>query len=134
MKNNFLITKIDWLDEDIKEASVTFTFNGNKYSFFSHPCDFVLGKKKTIELTGLVFNDAKPRIICDENVDCFLSETNNDTWSYRGIGKIVSISPLLIDFNGIVVDLDDEITDIDLSVGNYLEVDIGRLDGTSIGK
>jgi hypothetical protein len=132
MKKKYQITKIDWIDKDIKEANVTFTFNGYTYTFFSHPCDFEVGEKETLELSGLVFNDLKPRIIRDENIDCFLSATNRDTWSYRGIGKVISLSPLLIDFNGIIVDLDDEISDTDLAVGNYIEVDIGRLDGTSI--
>lgn len=125
MKNKFRITNIEWIDKDTKEASVTFYFNGNTYSFFSHPCDFKIGGNESMELSALVFGNPKSRIIYDKNVNCFLKVKNNDDWSYHGIGKIISLSPLLIDFDGIVIDLEDEVNSSDLSVGLYLELDIG---------
>lgn len=129
MKNKFMITKITWLDEDVKEASVTFTKNGNSYTFFSYPCDFKEGQESTVELSALIFDNKKTQIIWDKKVSCYLSVTNMETWSYHGIGKIISKSPILIDFDGIIIDFEDEIHDTNLSVGSYIELDIGRMDG-----
>lgn len=132
MKNKFKIIKIDWLDKETMEASVTFFANNKEYQFFSHPCHFKEGYIDSIELSGLIFDDIKIQILEDKIVNCFLETKDSDNWAYNGIGEVTSLSPLIIDFNGIQIDFEDEIEKEKLSIGMHIELEIGRLDGSKL--
>jgi hypothetical protein len=134
VQNEFDIVRIEWLDEEIKEASVSFDVNGNIYTCFSYVCDFNEGGKQSMELSALVFDENKPPIVKTDKVVCHLTQKGEDLWSYQGVGKVISLSPLLVDFDGIVVDFDDEIETDKLILNCFVELNIGRLDGARADK
>jgi len=104
--------------------------NGDTYSCFSHPCDFMEGEKEEIELSALLFDDSQPQLVEDSNSKCFLIQSSENNWSYEGVGKVIALNPLILDFNGLAIDLDGEIENLKLDKGDFVKLTIGRLDGS----
>lgn len=49
MKHRIHIVKINWLDEDIKEAVVEFIVNDKKIYAFCHPCNYLESEDVEVE-------------------------------------------------------------------------------------
>ena len=124
------IEKIDWLAEEIREANVTFSVKGQKFTAFCHPADFEVGDDLDIEVSiGVEGGPAEWEEMFSGNPDrkkC-LVQKRPGSWEYLAYGKVVRIQPLTVDVGPFELEYGD-ITHDPRVIGEYLYFEILRLD------
>ena len=105
-----VIKRIDWLDQETREADVCFEVGKGSYWAFCHPCDFTEGEAVCV---GIDFVDI-------EDV------TFETMFSYN-----VGVNPLVVDCGDLRLDL-GALTHDDRVVGSYVYFVISRLDVVAV--
>ena len=114
-----IIKKIDWIDENIKEAEVTVTDGTYEIICFCHPCDYKEGDEVKEVLncfnTGLVY-------ISEE--EC-LVQKQTPPWDYWIVAKVIDSKSNLAAVGDIMMNVD---IPKDINNGEFIEFNCTRFD------
>lgn len=132
MISEVFIKKIEWLDIEAEEADVCFTFKGIDYWAFSHPCRLVENTMKTVQIVPLILDEIEDNIYwkLNETTQYLKLVPNGDKRdSYLCFGKIISISPIVINYGDLEFEYLAWFGSNDKStLGKYVYHIINRLD------
>jgi hypothetical protein len=122
------IINVDYfLSNDPNEGTVTFISNkGNIIEAFSYDESFVLANNIQIELSSLdegINWDAQKYV--SDNSEIYLKQIEN--WKYEGIGRVINLNPLYLDFQDFILKTENFINDESLK-GKLIYYKINRLD------
>ncbi|MBR6104825.1 MAG: hypothetical protein IKP81_07190 [Paludibacteraceae bacterium] len=129
MNYKVTIKKIDWLDEEAREAEVCFELGDTLFWAFSYPCPFTEGEKKNVHISFIMDDDIDFDIVFSGNKDKEIKIVNSERSkeSYYCYGKVVSINPVIADCGDMFFNLGDLTHDVRV-VGEYVYFVIERLD------
>lgn len=132
-KTKAIIRRIDWLDQETREADVCFEVGKNRYWAFCHPCGFTEGEERVVELDFIDCENITWETMFSYNRDeeRKLVPMTHDRTSYCCYGKIVGVNPVVVDCGDIHLDL-GALTHDDRVVGSYVYFVISRLDVVAV--
>lgn len=117
------ITKIDWLDKEIKEAVVKVTNKKGSLICFSCPCSNSIGDVLTEPLECL---DADDIVCSDEKKD--IIEKMDGMFQYRLQGQLRDSKRGIIDVCGFVIHIASPKIPNDIRDGMYVQIITSRID------
>ena len=131
MKQRIFVKKIEWLDEETKEADVTFIIANHEYNAFCHPCHLIENQSNEAEISYLCTDDETPiDVFLDKNLqqDKKIIQDKNDFWSYEAYGQIKQLKPMVLDCGDILLEVHDpRLRSLDIK-DVFICIPIGRLD------
>ncbi len=129
MKIQVEIKRIDWIDQDAKEAEVYFRVGSSFYWAFCSPCNFAKGSISNIEIDFLEDEEMSYETFFTYNInkEMKIVPFDNSRTSYYCYGRIISVNPIVIDCGDIQLDY-GEFTSDKKVVGEYVYFVIARLD------
>lgn len=117
------IEKIEWIDEDIKEADVT--ISDGTYSVICFACPFILHEND-------LFQDRISCLDVEYVLKAFESnpivEKRDDAYSYFLRGKLIDRENKIIKIGEIEIDISDADVPGDIREGDIIEFIVSRLD------
>lgn len=128
-----VIKRIDWLDQETREADVCFEVGKNSYWAFCHPCGFTEGEERYVGFDFVDCEDITWETMFSYNRDeeKKLVPMTDDRTSYCCYGKIVGVNPVVVDCGDLRLDL-GALTHDDRVVGSYVYFVISRLDVVAV--
>lgn len=130
MITKIFIKKLDWFDIEAEEADVCFTLNGIDYWGFSQPCYLRENRFYTASIIPLMLESVSEEVFWNLNAtskDLKLCQDGLDRTRYLAYGKIVGISPTIINYGALEFEYGNWIKDTN-AIGKYIYHVISRLD------
>lgn len=123
------IKRIDWLDQETREADVCFEVGKNRYWAFCHPCGFTEGEERYVGFDFVDCEDITWETMFSYNRDeeQKMVPVANDRTSYCCYGKVIGVNPVIVDCGDLRLDC-GALTHDDRVIGSYVYFVISRLD------
>ena len=117
------IKRIEWLDEENKEAILE-VFNNNKTLIcFSHPCNYNLNDEIKEPLHCL---DSYDIVYCEDKQ--IRIEKINEPFEYKLLGKVVNVEEGIIKIDDFILCIDSNRIPKDIMNGDYIQFITSRID------
>lgn len=129
MGNKVKIVKVSRIDIEAEEADIIFLQGDRTYNAFGCPIAVEENSLYEAEFSYLEDTQLSLDVIFSENKEKAKSlvKNNKSKWSYYAYGRIVSVTPTVVDCGGITLELNEDLIKEEF-VGKYIYFDIGRLD------
>ncbi|MCQ2189502.1 MAG: hypothetical protein MJZ00_06290 [Paludibacteraceae bacterium] len=133
MKFQVKIKRIDWIDQDTKEAEVFFRVGNSDYWAFSSPFNFAEGSISNIEIDFLESEDVSFESFFSDNRDKEMKIVpfGDNRTSYHCYGRIINVNPIIVDCGDMQFE-HGEFTHDEKVIGEYVYFVISRLEILSI--
>lgn len=122
------IITVEWLDEEAREAEVTFQAGKGTYVAFCHPCNFDGEGPQRVRLDCLLADMPTDTMLTgNASRERKLKKREDGRWAYDLYGRIQRLNPLEIDCGDTQIELPRLFRDVRL-IGEYIYAHVARLD------